>query len=362
MRKVFITIAGFSVVGAVALVFLLQPIPTTAETKPGYVGTDVCAGCHKAIYTDWLLTPHRRTLAADRTPDKTGCEGCHGPGGEHVAGGGDTTKITKFYGLQPKAVSDICLKCHKQQDVMLYRTGLHAASKVTCIDCHDPHSTGRAKMLRDINSKQYSIRGLAARIKEAKMRLDVASSERDKTKALAEVDKLEKKKAALMATMDSPESRDRRATQSELCFSCHKEQQTQFHQPAHHPIVEGKMECSGCHNPHGGARGNLKEESINQTCFKCHAEMEGPYVFEHPPVEEDCTICHRPHGSPQNYLLQQSQPFLCLKCHPGPHSRSSTFSNGDTPSTTSRIPNYYWQCTSCHTRPHGSDRHSAFHY
>jgi len=40
-------------------------------------------------------------------------------------------------------------------------------------------------------------------------------------------------------------------TQPEVCFACHKEQRAQVNRPSHHPIKEGKVACSDCHNPHG---------------------------------------------------------------------------------------------------------------
>jgi DmsE family decaheme c-type cytochrome len=217
-------------------------------------------------------------------------------------------------------------------------------------------------MLSQVESKKYSIQGLTTQIEDVQQRINIANTDEDRAAALAELDQLNAKKAELKQSLDTLENRTRRSFEPELCYTCHKEQRAQFNLPTHHPVTEDRMKCTSCHNPHGGERGNLRGETINQTCYKCHAEMEGPYVFEHPPVSEDCTICHRPHGSAQNYLLRQSEPFLCLKCHAGPHSRSGTFTNGDDAATTSRVPIYYWQCTSCHNRPHGFDRHAAFHY
>ena len=36
---------------------------------------------------------------------------------------------------------------------------------------------------------------------------------------------------------------------------------------------------------------------LNDTCYDCHAEFRGPYLWEHAPVPEDCSNCHDPHGS-----------------------------------------------------------------
>src|SRR5213595_2400521 len=57
-------------------------------------------------------------------------------------------------------------------------------------------------------------------------------------------------------------------TQPEVCFTCHKEQRTQVSRPSHHPILEGKVVCSDCHNPHGSVGPKLvKRDSVNDTCY-----------------------------------------------------------------------------------------------
>jgi len=101
----------------------------------------------------------------------------------------------------------------------------------------------------------------------------------------------------------------------------------------------------------------LREDSINETCFRCHAEKLGPFVYDHPPVTEDCTICHKPHGSVNNNLLTQPGAALCLKCHPGPHGgqRLNT-STG----TFTLFAERYGSCLGCHPEIHGSDRHRRF--
>ena len=86
--------------------------------------------------------------------------------------------------------------------------------------------------------------------------------------------------------------------------------------PSHHPILEGKVKCSDCHNPHGALTpAMVKHESVNQQCFSCHADKRGPYMFGHPPVEENCLTCHTPHGSSHNKLLNEKVPNLCQDCH-----------------------------------------------
>jgi len=149
--------------------------------------------------------------------------------------------------------------------------------------------------------------------------------------------------------------------QPEACYKCHPKIYGLNALPSHHPIKEGKMVCSDCHDPHGQETGNLKEATINLVCYKCHADKQGPFAFEHPPVRENCAICHEPHGTVANNLLRQPATFLCLRCHPGHygvHPPSPPQGNAslriDTDSTL-RAP-LYTNCTQCHGEIHGTDR------
>src|SRR2546430_9913726 len=36
------------------------------------------------------------------------------------------------------------------------------------------------------------------------------------------------------------------------CFQCHTEVRAAFELPHHHPVLEGKVSCADCHNPHKG--------------------------------------------------------------------------------------------------------------
>lgn len=103
------------------------------------------------------------------------------------------------------------------------------------------------------------------------------------------------------------------------CFQCHLDVQAQFHFPQHHPVLEGKMNCVQCHDPHGEdimkpARG-LAMSRMNESCAQCHREQTRPMVFEHPALREGCAACHDPHGSPNAKMLALADSNLCLRCH-----------------------------------------------
>jgi DmsE family decaheme c-type cytochrome len=119
------------------------------------------------------------------------------------------------------------------------------------------------------------------------------------------------------------------------------------------PLREGKMTCSDCHNPHGSAtEAMLRQDSINDNCYKCHAEKRGPFLFEHLPVRENCDNCHDPHGSVNEAMLKLSRPRLCGECH--------TFDHG--PNVAGGVGNLFnvgRACNNCHTAVHGSNSPSG---
>ena len=153
----------------------------------------------------------------------------------------------------------------------------------------------------------------------------------------------------------------------EACQSCHSDVLAQFQLPSHHPVREGKMDCASCHDVHSAnERMLISDLRPNDTCYKCHQHVEGPFIFEHAPVQDDCRNCHVPHGSVANNLLTANQPALCLQCHDfhfhagyrasedhevdvGGFERENPFG------TRGMNIAFTTSCTQCHVKVHGSD-------
>jgi DmsE family decaheme c-type cytochrome len=142
-------------------------------------------------------------------------------------------------------------------------------------------------------------------------------------------------------------------TQTEVCFACHKQQRAEINRPSRHPIREGKVACSDCHNPHGSAgEKQLVRDNVNDTCYSCHMEKRGPFVRTHAPVQENCAICHNPHGTVNENLLKVRAPFLCQSCHEPTSHRG----NMGTPATGGTNANLLARgCLNCHTNIHGTN-------
>lgn len=217
------------------------------------------------------------------------CTTCHDPHGKIL----ETSR------------TELCLSCHKEgSPVMAFHSSTHYLEGVACTDCHNPHPDTYVR--RFVNISHTNV----------------------------------KRPKRMQMSVQEPE----------VCFKCHPQIYAQTSLPSHHPIKEGKMVCSDCHDGHGQMEDNLRAESVNLVCWRCHGEKQGPFVWEHPPVTEDCGICHNPHGTVANNLLKQPTTFLCLRCHAG-HRKDN------------RNPDLYadvrmgtfTDCTQCHNQIHGSD-------
>ncbi len=120
------------------------------------------------------------------------------------------------------------------------------------------------------------------------------------------------------------------------------------------------MTCSDCHAVHDSmARALLTQPTLNDTCYECHAEKRGPYLWEHVPASEDCTTCHRAHGSNHRGLLTKVAPLLCQDCHSRAGHPSFARTGASLPGGQPSQFLVGGSCTNCHSRVHGSNHPSG---
>jgi predicted CXXCH cytochrome family protein len=152
----------------------------------------------------------------------------------------------------------------------------------------------------------------------------------------------------------------------EACFQCHLDKNAEFSLQHHHPVKEGRMSCTACHDPHGediNRPKGMMVARVNDQCAQCHREQSRPHVFEHEALREGCTTCHNVHGSINGKMLAQRDNNLCLKCHAQVAMRNTSgmtfIGKFDHTPFLSR-----GTCFSagCHTAVHGSDVNSHLRY
>ena len=315
-------IAGYVTAALLALGVVLAASPAVAADSPQPMyssrGEATCMKCHDTAIvegdrtykaaTDILHSAHA-VKGDTRTPFASHeCESCHGPSDAHVKdhpakGKRRIPPEIIFSGAQASPVAarnKVCLGCHENGQRMNWQGSAHQHNDVACASCHTLHV----------------------------------------------------RKDPIMA----------RVTQPQKCFTCHAQQRAESFEYSHHPIREGKVVCSDCHNPHGSVGPHLiKEFTVNQVCYTCHTDKRGPMLWEHQPVRENCLNCHTPHGSNEARLMKERMNFLCSSCHSATaHYSGGAFGGkgnipGNIQATFNSALANNRMCLNCHSQVHGSN-------
>ncbi len=303
MRLLTLVLAG------ILLASLAVSTADGQEANYSREGADSCLACHDTDEKVLALFRGAHANPTDpRSPFGHGqlqCEACHGPTGDHagrVRRGQErpspsiTFKVDDASSVETR--NEMCLNCHAGDTGFGWHGNDHDDNSVACADCHSLH------VARD----------------------------------------------PVLAT----------ATQPEVCFDCHQQQRTQSLKPYAHPIRQGEMACSGCHNPHGAtSEWQFARQTLNDTCFGCHAEKRGPYLWEHAPVTEDCSTCHDPHGSNHPGMLTMRGPMLCQSCHSQAGHPSVANDADGLPGASPSALLLGQNCSNCHSQTHGSNHPSG---
>ena len=120
------------------LPILLLQGQTAPPSANRFVGNAACKTCHPDVWLNFYKNPHVQQ----------GCEGCHGPGGEHVDAHGGEATIKAFSVLSPAQTLDTCLGCHsKDISRANIRRSPHTDADVVCTNCHSIHKPATPKFL-----------------------------------------------------------------------------------------------------------------------------------------------------------------------------------------------------------------------
>lgn len=280
--------------------------PATPAAPAKLAGMEACGECHSDQVENLARTTHGRTTRT--TPEgAAACESCHGPGSDHIEGGGDITKIRSFNKKMSNTdVVAVCLTCHEQGEDSHWKGSPHDNRNLSCLSCHRIHPE-----------------------------------------------------------KEVPEHLLAKGTEFATCTQCHMRRKASLYRSGHMPMREGTMRCTSCHNPHGSVGpALLRQVSTNENCYTCHAEKRSPALWEHPPVREECTNCHDPHGSLHPRLLVAKVPRLCQQCHDEARHPTQPYSDA------SPDPEHFFPgsrlfdrgCLNCHSLIHGSNHPAGMRF
>lgn len=286
------------------------PLNLFAQAKASdFIGEKECADCHRAYVESFERSPHAAYVRHPNLPaDKRGCEACHGPGEFHLEEVKDLTKVVHFEKAKPKEIASACLRCHAETMRLAHwnRTP-HAQAEVACTSCHQIHRGVEPATLPAIETTRMP-------------------------------------KAPVFVASLSPK-RLLKGDEVALCSSCHRKEAAEFRRNFHHPVPEGRMTCTECHDIHPNRTATKRIQPLKGMCVTCHAEVAGPFVFTHDPVVggtgEECLECHRPHGSNNPRLLKAFSRGLCNQCH--------------TDKANNHFPGHTCWNSGCHPAIHGSN-------
>jgi DmsE family decaheme c-type cytochrome len=218
-----VLLSGVGCVGVGAVLIACSSHQMVREQPAGtvgaeFVGSESCGMCHDDVMSEFRFTSHGQM----RDPKGESCEACHGPGSLHVQEG-------EGFIAMPNDAN--CLSCHSgahahrlmhtdKKGMMDWSFSHHRNAGVGCTECHNPHS--------------HTPMGLRIRPEFQVQQIDSTSA---------------------------------------LCLSCHQDIMGRISMPYHHPIREGAMGCTSCHDPHSNMERRLLAK--NETCYKCHQAQQG---------------------------------------------------------------------------------------
>ncbi len=277
------------------------PLSLFVHTEEGDFSNEKnCNGCHRASVETFARSPHAAFMYDPHSPvDKQGCQACHGPSKRHMDHRKEDedryANVISYSHATPEQIATACLRCHA--DTMTtshWKRTSHAHAGVSCTACHQIHWSDRL----------------------GKDRTGTPAPPGDQIEVHKDVRELPK--SAVFSNAPEPKAL-LKTDESTLCGQCHRRELAEFRHNFHHPVPEGRQVCSDCHSVHPNKDGRKQVRTTKQSCITCHAQVAGPFVFEHDPTSdltgEGCLECHRPHGSPNPAILNSFSRGLCVRCH-----------------------------------------------
>jgi DmsE family decaheme c-type cytochrome len=251
------------------------------------VEDDMCLACHEDFDLTIADSPHRLSSTTDDPRVLIACRTCHSGGEVHIADP-YIGNIGKLSTQPGVEANRTCLSCHQpHMEAKTVGSDPHIGLELNCTSCHSIHKGFKGLLVDE---------------------------------------------------------------QADFCAKCHVSSVNEFRKRSNHPLTDQNISCISCHDFTGTNEPDYGHGK-NANCYTCHAEVSGPYLFEHEATSsfttmgDGCTACHNPHGSSNERLLTQTGDRMCQQCHMEGPSHTETAHNGQYAGVA---------CMECHSEVHGS--------
>ncbi len=250
--------------------------------------------------------------------------------------------------------SETCLDCHEDLDLTLLASvhavaqeaGSEGAMHVTCVDCHsgweghvEEPEAGNIENPGRLGTADQALVCSRCHVTPHQAAMATSDPHPQSGVACADCHKIH----------DNNSYRLVKDERENYCRACHSNVMAEFKRRSSHPLETDNIRCVDCHSL-GEAHDPMGATGLDWRCQQCHAEVSGPFRFEHEAVNKHsvdgggCTECHNPHGSPNDRLLIQPGNRLCNQCHGVPPGHRTTHGGIGV----------RYDCVDCHSEIHGS--------
>ena len=196
------------------------------------------------------------------------CESCHAGAAQHAATRmeGNEDKPPSLKHLKPAEINQTCLACHDNGHQANWQGSLHDRRNLSCTSCHSVHD----------------FKSLRANLK----------TERD----------------------------------PETCYTCHQAIRAKELRTSHHPVREGKLSCTSCHDPHDSTKPKMISANwVNEKCLECHTEKRGPFLCQrcHLNTRHPGTLYDGVNALTGTNVSNRAVEHACKNCHQNVHGSNA---------------------------------------
>ncbi len=291
---------------------VVNGIPVSRTPNISEKRADLCYTCHENLVEAF------RKQGVHKPVEQGKCDACHAPHGSDHAG------------FVKDSAAALCGACHTVDSTLSAKHNNYNLAGADCLDCHNPHISGKPKLLRANSHPPYEEKSCdACHTQGPDGKVKLAGAVNEVCASCHETSKEEATKkfqhppfeAGECTSCHSAHGSDNamflKRNGNDLCLSCHSDFRELAKEPVvHQPFKGGK--CVDCHVPHASNNEKLTVKPIEALCLTCHTDLKKKMAdgTVHAPARNgQCLSCHQPHAGKQPALLVKAKQQLCTGCH-----------------------------------------------